>query len=43
MKKKFENDLFKLEQLFEGVMALCFQAPVPENDWLEVIDILLVT
>ena len=42
-KKKFENDLFKLEQLSEGVMALCLQALVPETNWLGVIGILLVT
>ena len=43
MKKKIENDLFKLEQLSEGLMALCLQALVPETNWLGVIGILLVT
>ena len=43
MKKKIEKDLFKLKQLFEGVMALCLQALVPKTNWLGVIDILLVT
>ena len=42
-KNKIENDLFKLEQLSEGVMALCFQGLVLETNWLGVIDILLVT
>ena len=42
-KKKIENDWFKLEQLSEWVMALCFQALMPKTNWLGVIDILLIT
>ena len=41
--KKNENDWFKLEQLFEGVMALCLQVLMPKTNYLWVIDILLVT
>ena len=42
-KKKIENNLFKLEELSKGVMALCLQALVPETNWLGIIRILLVT
>ena len=42
-KNKIENDLFKLEQLSEGVMTLCFQGLVLETNWLGVIGNLLVT
>ena len=43
MKKKIENDLFKLEQLSERLMTLCLQTLMLETNWLGFIDILLIT